>query len=965
MVYGLGGSAGFQLQSLDVTLLSGYYEARNALRLNMGSAAAALLSPNGASSRPTPWDKPEDDRALERQINEIRKLQSFIDPRSEDVKLAGDDKDVKALFTLYQAVARLKVIADYAAQANVTDSNRKSLDLLLQKGLMEIRDFVATAHLDKLDLLAGTKSNRVETQIALGRNATKFVGQTVQRNGRDEPIPGIVGNEVFQITITKSGVTEEFVIDLSEIDGPITLDALANHVNAKLAAVQAEDTNGDPLFDGDGKPIPRYSTRFNVEAVEGGGFALALSGLTGEQVSLSAVAPQPSLFVVGTAKAAGNGQQGSATLRRLDGVDGTDPSTGLRQTYAGTGAGLKEVPKDEDKTDPLNGRTNEVVEKIRQDVSKLFKELELDGEKGDGLNRTPVETTASRVAVDSEGHVFVIGTTAGDLGRELNRSEGGDVYLTKYDAAGNILWQRLLGASGSAEGFSLAIDSQDNVIVAGAVDGTLTGKELFDGKDSFAAKFSNDGVELWKRQIDTIADDAAFAVTVDADDNIWLAGSVNGRLAAGATAGGGADAYVAKLDGASGSLAGVTQFGGAGSETAKAIAMASDGNLLVASEEDGRAILRKLDRDDPSNVLWSMDLGELGAGAITGIAVEGGNVYLAGYSDNAAFGQGVRNAHSGAQDGFVLRVDDLGSSADAVWTSFIGGESGDFIQDITASGGAVYVAGRTSGSLGDQERLGITEGFAAKIDGADGSQDWIRQFAAAGHNGATGIAFTSNGQSVLTRLGLGPGTIHVNEPRDVISQTTARAGDHFYISINGRTKQKITIEEGDTFEKIAARINRLSLSYIKAEVTFTGDGRKLKITTKNGGEIQIFAGDGDRDALRSLGLEPTKILPNERLFVLNEDKVEGQLGGVFALGLEKGLSVATERAAKYLQGTLGDALANIQRAYRSLFPDPLAEMLKQQAKISQGTVPAALQKQLANYEAGLNRLLAGSGGFSV
>src|SRR5690606_5413777 len=180
---------------------------------------------------------------------------------------------------------------------------------------------------------------------------------------------------------------------------------------------------------------------------------------------------------------------------------------------------------------------------------------------------------------------------------------------------------------------------------------------------SFAAKFSNDGVELWKRQIDTIADDAAFAVTVDADDNIWLAGSVNGRLAAGATAGGGADAYVAKLDGASGSLAGVTQFGGAGSETAKAIAMASDGNLLVASEEDGRAILRKLDRDDPSNVLWSMDLGELGAGAITGIAVEGGNVYLAGYSDNAAFGQGVRNAHSGAQDGFVLRVDDLGSSA--------------------------------------------------------------------------------------------------------------------------------------------------------------------------------------------------------------------------------------------------------------------------------------------------------------
>src|SRR5690606_875683 len=147
------------------------------------------------------------------------------------------------------------------------------------------------------------------------------------------------------------------------------------------------------------------------------------------------------------------------------------------------GAGIKQIPEETEKTDLLNGRSNEVVEKIRASVSDLFEELGIEKDTGDGLTRRAVETTASKVAVDSQGHIFVIGTTEGDIGREINRADGGDVYLSKYDAAGNVIWQRLLGASGSAEGFSLAIDSGDNIVVAGSVDGSLTGKELFKGRD--------------------------------------------------------------------------------------------------------------------------------------------------------------------------------------------------------------------------------------------------------------------------------------------------------------------------------------------------------------------------------------------------------------------------------------------------------------------------------------------------
>ena len=39
-----------------------------------------------------------------------------------------------------------------------------------------------------------------------------------------------------------------------------------------------------------------------------------------------------------------------------------------------------------------------------------------------------------------------------------------DVYLSKYDSAGNLQWTQLLGSSGSASGYSLALNPQGGVV---------------------------------------------------------------------------------------------------------------------------------------------------------------------------------------------------------------------------------------------------------------------------------------------------------------------------------------------------------------------------------------------------------------------------------------------------------------------------------------------------------------------
>ncbi len=901
----------------------------------------------------TPWDaQQEDTRPLERRINELKATQNFINPKSTVARSAKGNKDAEALFTLYQALVKLRDIADYASDSKRTDTSRNPLDVLIQKGLGEIKNYMSTTALDKLDLLYGTKATSV-TSIGLGRNETKYIGQQVLKTNKTDPIPGVVGNEVFTVAITKSGETENFTINLADIAGPITLQSLTDHVNSTISAVQTTNT--------DGELVAKYNSRFNVETTASGGFALAVSGMVGEQVTLTAATPEPSLFLVGTSKSSGTATSG--TFTRLDGLDSGDPSRGFLETISGTGVALKEVPKEDKTVDALNGRTNAVVEKIRAQVADLYEELNITKDGTTALAPN-VETTASAVAVDSKGQIFVIGKTAGDMGNDVNRADSGDVYLTKYDNAGNVVWQKLLGANGTADGFGLAIDANDNVIVAGRVDGTLTGSELFKGQDSFVTKFSNTGDQLWTQQVDSFGNDGAFAVTVDSNNDIIIGGQASGVFKSGLTYNGGTDAYVAKLTGTTGKIAVASQYGSAANESVKAIAIASDGNILVAAEENGQAVIRKLDANDMSTVLWSENVGDLGGGSITGIAVEGDAIYISGSTSNSSFGAGVVTAtHQGSYDGFVVKLDDGGAAVNADWTTFVGTGSGDYIQGITVSGGQVYVAGRTGGDLG-AARSGTTDAFAAKIDGASGTTSWIEQIGGTGAaSGATGLAFSTQGKSILTTLGLGEGDIQVRETRTVQAQTTARTGDYFYISVNGGAKVKITIREGDTFEKIANRINLASYRHVKAEATIGGSvGSRLKIGVKNGGEIQLIAGDGDRDALKSLGLEPTKIFDNAKLFGIGTDKnAPKELGGVFGFKLEDGLTASTERGAKYLLGKLNDAIAEVQRSYRSLYHDPIADLLKQQSSNTTGTVPAHLQKQLSNYSNGLNRLLAGSG----
>ena len=919
----------------DTNLIGAFLTARTNLRT--GTSVPGLLGgpPKAKDRGPAvvpPWQIQAAQRTLAERIAGLRTKKNFIDIHADSVKNSNGDKDSKKLFALYNGLVDLKTVADFAASDLATAGLTKSLDATLQRGLDEVRNYVSKTTFDKdLTLLFGAKANNVLSKATLGNVPFDYVGGVVHVGNRDDPVATLTGTEKFTLKLTRGATTDSIVIDLSALTGPLSLPNVGKFINDQIVAVV--DASG----------APKYGTRVNVVEVSPGQFALKVKIGAGEQVSLSAADTQPGVVVAGTRVIPGSTPVPSSFVTEFSNLSGTAPnlvfSTGIQAQAPGQTATTTPA------TPPATSGTTQTTPSAP----------------------APAETSARAVATDSQGNIFVVGKTAGDIGLQFNHSGAEDVFLSKYDSAGNLIFQRLLGASANAEGFSIAIDSLDNVVVAGKTSANLNPTGIIDSVDTFVTKFDNNGNEKFTYQAQAGSTDAGLAVATDANNDIVVTGFIDsGRLDINQTAGGGRDAFLTKLSGVDGSVVFSHQFGGTGAEQASAVAIAADGNILVASEENGNAVLRKFDATTAGTQLYSVTLGALNGGQITDIAVDGTAVYVSGFTSNAALAGSIVNAHGGGTDGFITRIDDAGASASVAFTSYVGGAGDDRIRSITASGGNVFVAGHTDAALPGQTQTGKTDGFIAKFDGT-GARQFVTQFGGQQSTfDVNGIAFTAQGSSSLSALGLPSGTLTFNQSRDITRQTSVRPGDSFYVSINGGTKRQITVDAGDSFDTLANKLNLLSFLNIKASTSFSTDGPKLRVEALRGATIEFLPGPDGADALPGLGLNATTLFdevnPPPDNSSSNKKNPKPKIGGIFGLQLDRGLNLNSKDAAKTAASALDLAAGLVQKAFRSLTFDPASEALKQQLlkQASTGPVPPLLAKQIANFQAALDRLSGGT-----
>lgn len=900
---------------------------------------AVTVSSSGAtssasSSQTPPWDETApSQQALDAQVLSTT---NFIQPNTTPlVGSAGTSKslqeDNQNLFTLFQGVRQLTTLASMASQKGLTAGQLEGYNTRFQQGLQQVEAFISGTTYNNLTLQAQTPSASVTSKVGVPLESFQYNGGTIVTDAQySNALPNVSTSDSFNIAVTKGGTTTNVPIDLSQVQGPLSIGNIVSYVNQQLKA------------DGFSSTFSVNMTSGSTSDVQKATYGIAMTPAPGETLSLSSASATPDLIVTGTAGsvtgsgATTSGQAATAadnqgTITALTNLSSSSPTTLFNETEA-----------------PSSGTTKAV-----------------------------------QTVVDAQGNVYEVGDATGNMGNQLNQGTQ-DVYLTKYDSAGNLQWSELLGSSGTASAYSLALNpSTGGVVVSGSTTADLTPTAVTNGaNDSFVASYDTNGNQLWEQQIPTLAANQANAVTVDAQGNVYIGGSVNGSIGSGQTAQGGNDAYLAQLS-SSGAITSEQQFGTSGNDQVSAMATASDGGILVASVQNGQGVLSKYAAGDiTGSPVWTMNLGNLNGGSISGIAVSGSNVYVSGTSSNGSLTAGgqatVANASDGGTDAFVFGATDNGTSATANTVSYMSAPGGSTTAGNVTVGpdGTVYLAGTTTGTFAGQSRsiANANNEFVTALSGS-GAINWTRQFGGTdGQSTGAGVAVDATGSSVLTALGLPSGTVNVNQSVDLTSDTTLRAGDSFQLQTEGTAGRTatITISQGETLQQLADSINAELLNAGKATVSFSSTGgQALEITASAGQTINVIAGPTNSDALGRLGITPGVITASAKKTSSTQTGTSfgKSLSGsssssstasstakpVIGLGLNTQIDLLSSGDANVAKVSLQNVMTAITNAYQKINTPASSSSSTPTAPASKTTPPPAI---LAAQQAGYSLALA-------
>lgn len=911
-----------EIIGFNSNLLAGWYNSR--ITSSLATSSGPSLS--GASSRSSaaddvlaPWDVRGEVSSTEELRRKVLASGTFFTPlsRSEFSDIDAPE-DYKALFELHQGIKRLAALAEEAKEKDTSDTRRSFLDNRFAEGLSQFDDFFDEMDLEGVNLLKGEKLSKVESDVAISRGLSEYTTSVIHKGDFDAEVANLTGDVQFTISITKSGTTTDLAINLADMGATTrSLDNVADHINTQLEAagmisrfsrvkIGEEDDNG---------------------IVQGDEFGFKITGVSTEAVSFSAPTADPAVYLAG-----------------VSGIN--DSAGGMFAKY----------------TDIASGSPTRLFS-TRFEADPTVSEVEVPGGEDDETRTktesNPLEIRASAAAAD--GGVYVLGETSTTTEGQTIKGEN-DLVLAKYDSTGKRVWTRLLGSAGESEAASIAVDSNGDVVVAGSIAGKLGDTTSIGEKDSFVAKFDESGVEQWLNRFGGTSDDSPESVAVGADGTVYVAGSAASAFGGKGHEGGVSDGYVRAID-TDGTTLYTRRVGSTGQETIASIAIADDGDLIVASQEDGHAVVRKFAAaDGDSAAVWEQDLGDIVSGRIGELAIDGTDIYLTGGAEGGFSPSAPLTAHAGGtRDAFLVKMTD-GASATVDYTTFIGSDATDTASSIAVSDGKVYIAGKTSGALPGGTFEGERDAFFARFDAATGALDFNTQLTGRGGIAdATDILVDATGDSVLDQIGLPQGRVVYADSRVVTDRTSARDGDHFYLSSDGGRRKKITIDSDDTMRALTFKINSALVLDGTADVRRSAAGDQLRIKPGEGTTIELFAGADGKDLLKSLGVKPGAIVETLSALEDDDDESTSDAPSLFALDLPTEMDLSDQEKAEAAYEALESAMFVIQRAYRDLTTPPELKALFDgpQAGRRGGTVPQYMNAQLANLQAGLQRLSQG------
>lgn len=372
------------------------------------------------------------------------------------------------------------------------------------------------------------------------------------------------------------------------------------------------------------------------------------------------------------------------------------------------------------------------------------------------------EDAGQAIAVTAGGDVVIAGHTYSEdfpltAGSVANAYGGnGDVFVCRLNSAGNFLdFATFLGGSALDQGLALALDTSGNAYVtgvtysadfpvtSGSVDPAFNG-----GTDAFVAVLDSTGSDLlYSTFIGGSGFDSGHGIAVNGSGEAFVTGSTTSAdfpvtMSVWDTSyGGGADAFVTRLNASGSAFIYATYLGGGNFDAGNSIVVNTASNAFVTgatSSEDfpvstgaadpthngqADAYITEL-KPNGSGLVYSTFLGGGESDTGTGIAVDsGGNFYITGWTVSPDFPLTAAAFQTEPRGGDAFLVK-LSPATDFVFSTLLGGSGSDEAHGLALdSSGAVCVIGQTSSpdfpttsGAFDRTFNGGTDAFLARVN---------------------------------------------------------------------------------------------------------------------------------------------------------------------------------------------------------------------------------------------------------
>lgn len=311
------------------------------------------------------------------------------------------------------------------------------------------------------------------------------------------------------------------------------------------------------------------------------------------------IGPDDSVFVTGTVAGTvtfGAGDPAQVTLTASDGADGfvakyhadgslawarlfggpdEDHGNGIAATADGgaivTGSvrtSVVDVDVDDDTPDPAHrllstGGDDIVIAKYRADGSLAW--ARLAGGIDNDIGHDVAATADGGALVTGEFQrqaVFGDGAPGGAV--SLSFWAASDIFVARYDGAGQVVWARAAGGDGTNVGRAVAVAADGGALVTGEFrqtarfgdgDASSTSLRAVSAADVFVAKLHADGSLAWARRAgsssaDDAADDVGWDIAATVDNGMLVTGEFGASATFGAGEAGETTLVTTGIDGA-------------------------------------------------------------------------------------------------------------------------------------------------------------------------------------------------------------------------------------------------------------------------------------------------------------------------------------------------------------------------------------------------------------------------------